>query len=197
MQYKWKELSAKDYQKEIEKDLKRSKEDYDKNHNEYEKQAAIKLEKANAYISNKDNLESYFSFLEDIKEFLCGMSLFPKEKISDVESEMKTDLKLTSNYHFLQNIDSELNLEKEWKKATLESIARIIYAEGERKIRKERVHMIWLVLAIIFFLWSIVWITENWKKSDLISKIESAKSLDEVNSIMNEYIRNEEFWSTK
>jgi hypothetical protein len=197
MQYKWKELSANDFQKEIEKDLQKSNEDYDKNHNEYENQVAIKLERANAYISNKDNLESYFSFLEDIKEFLFGMSLFPKEKISDVELEMKTDLKLTSNYHFLQNIDSELNLEKEWKKATLESIARIIYAEGEWKIRKERVHVIWLLLAIIFFLWSIVWITENWKKNELISKIESAKSLDEVNSIMNEYVRKEEFWSTR
>jgi hypothetical protein len=197
MQYKWKELSAKDFQKEIENDFKRSKEDYDNNHDEYEKQAAIKLEKSNAYISNKDNLKKYFSFLENIKEFLCGMSLFPKEKISDIESEMKADLKLTSNFHFLQNEDSELSLEKEWKKAALESIAKIIYAEGEVKGRKERVHVIWLILAIIFFLWTVRWITENWEKDEVITKIESAQSFDEVNSIMNEYIRKKEFWSTR
>lgn len=197
MQYKWKELSAKDFQKEVENDFKRSKEDYDKNHDEYEKQAVIKLEKSNAYISSKDNLKKYFGFLEEIKDFLFGMNLFPKEKISDVELEMKAELKLTSNFHFLQNKDSELSLEKEWKKAALESIAKIIYAEGEVKGRKERVHVIWLILAIIFFLWTVRWITESWEKDEVITKIESAQSFDEVNSIMNEYIRKKEFWSIR
>lgn len=197
MQYKWKELSAKDFQKEIENDFKKSKEDYDKNHDEYEKEVAIKLEKSNAYISSKDNLKKYFAFFEEIKDFLFGIKFFPKEKISDVELEMKAKLKLTSNFHFLQNKDSELSLEKEWKKAALESITKVIYAEGEMKGRKERVHVIWLILAIIFFLWTVIWITESWEKDEIITKIESAQSFDEVNSIMNEYIRKKEFWSTR
>lgn len=197
MQYKWKQLSAKDFQKALEDDLKKSKEHYDKNHSEYEKQAAIKLEKSNAYISNEDNIKRYFSFFEEVKDFLSGINLFPKERISDVELEMRTNLKLTSNFHFLQNDDSDLSLEKEWKKAALESIAKIIYADGEMKGRKERVHVIWLILAIIFFLWTVVWISESWEKDEVITKIESAQSFDEVNSIMNEYIRKKEFWSTR
>lgn len=143
--------------------------------------------------------KKYFNRFEDKPEYWI-IELFPKDWFIEMELELNSKFRDTANAHFFylsQNDNHKTNLENEWKKYTIESIIKLTYNEWWRQMKKERVNAIWLLLAILFLIWNIIWITENWKKNDLISKIESAQNYNEVNSIMNEYIREEEYQSIR